>query len=372
MKRLVIASLIFVLTACGAEPSATSINSGPQLTQPGPTSSTTISYNPTWKTKVPFDSFAAPFAQSVCDTLDVWKPPVESTTQEVREFTSLTNDLKEMIGTPSKPSYSDTYIQILAEALYALKLERTEPNSPYLPYTISERMYRVLCDDLGLTSSNSRFGVLNWDPQPTSTTTQPQLANGYRRFEINGFQIKPEVDLNRKDLKKLDLSDADLENSILIKTDFSWSNLSGANLTGARMASANFTYSKLADARIVAANGESANLTMATLSNANLLASNFTAADLTWANLTGANLEQAFLERSKLVGTNLTKANLKNAFLASADLTGANLKGANLSGADLNNVILVDVNLFGANLSRTNLEGATFGRTIMPDGKIKD
>ena len=57
-------------------------------------------------------------------------------------------------------------------------------------------------------------------------------------------------------------------------------------------------------------------------------------------------------EKCKLIGADLRKANLNN-----AKLKGAKLEGANLWQPDLN---------------RANLEGATFCKTIMPDGSVNN
>ena len=92
-------------------------------------------------------------------------------------------------------------------------------------------------------------------------------------------------------------------------------------------------------------NGVRANLRKADLSEANLYGANLRKADLSEANLYGANLRKADLSRSDLSWAylslidlreaDLTEANLYGANLRKADLSEANLYGANLREADL-------------------------------------
>jgi hypothetical protein len=98
--------------------------------------------------------------------------------------------------------------------------------------------------------------------------------------------------------------------------------LIGANLQGANLSNAD-----LQEAILVQANLQGANLTRANLSWATLREGN-----LTRANLTAANRREAVLR-----GTNLTCANLVWANLLGADVKGANLTGAQLTLAHWTN-----------------------------------
>jgi hypothetical protein len=70
----------------------------------------------------------------------------------------------------------------------------------------------------------------------------------------------------------------------------------------------------------------------------------------------------AFFER-KAQGSDLSRANF----------TDAQLAAANFQGADLGGACLVGANLLGAVVDgSTNLEGAVFCRTLMPDGSYDD
>lgn len=64
---------------------------------------------------------------------------------------------------------------------------------------------------------------------------------------------------------------------------------------------------------------------------------------------------------------------VQGAELREANFTGAQLARANLAGADLSGACLVGANLLNASIDdATNLEGAIFCRTLMPDGSIND
>ena len=79
--------------------------------------------------------------------------------------------------------------------------------------------------------------------------------------------------------------------------------------------------------------------------------------NLSGNNFSGSNMYQAVITESKLYEANFSGANLYDADLSKANLTKANLTGANLTNA---------------NLTNANLDGATWSRTICPDGSKND
>ena len=91
-----------------------------------------------------------------------------------------------------------------------------------------------------------------------------------------------------------------------------------------------------------------ANLRRADLSDADLSGANLRRADLSGADLSGADLSGADLRRADLSGADLSGADLSDANLSGADLSDANLSGANLSGADLSGADLSGADLSGA------------------------
>ena len=90
------------------------------------------------------------------------------------------------------------------------------------------------------------------------------------------------------------------------------------------------------------------------LAEANLWQANLSAAELVGINLAAANLQNANLSWANLAGANLSNSNLIGANLEGADLSGANLKGANLTSANL-----VSACLFQAQLDELTKNFAT-------------
>jgi hypothetical protein len=123
------------------------------------------------------------------------------------------------------------------------------------------------------------------------------------------------------------------------RADLRRADLSGANLIGA----------DLRDANLIGADLRGADLSGAELRDANLIGADLSGAELRDANLIGADLRRADLSGANLSGAELRDANLIGADLRRADLSGANLSGANLSWAELRDANLIGANLCGAN-----------------------
>jgi uncharacterized protein YjbI with pentapeptide repeats len=119
------------------------------------------------------------------------------------------------------------------------------------------------------------------------------------------------LDLERADLSKADLREANLPMVRLLRVDLSEADLTGANLYKAILGTANLSEADLSGAGLFGA----------WLSGANL-----TKANLSWAHLTGANLTL-----TKLSGAYLTKANLSEANVSQWQLDqAASLEGATM------------------------------------------
>jgi hypothetical protein len=138
--------------------------------------------------------------------------------------------------------------------------------------------------------------------------------------------------------RPFDLFRANLSGQWLFQEDLRKANLSFANLSGAMLAAANLS---------------NADLSKANLSNADLRAY-LGGANLSYANLSNANL------RGYLSGANLSYANLSGANLSEANLSDANLRGADLSDAKLSDA---------KNLTQTQLDEACGNsKTKLPEG----
>jgi len=160
------------------------------------------------------------------------------------------------------------------------------------------------------------------------------------------------LNLRRRDLRIIDLSN---------------NNFIGADLTGANLKKKNFTGKNFTKAKLIDANLERAKLSKANLSNTTSTNANFTD-----ANLTEAILQESFLFKANLTRATLIKANLEGAYLSTANLTKAILIGANLTKANLTRAILIDANLEGANLEGAiligaNLTGANLSGVILSE-----
>ena len=99
-----------------------------------------------------------------------------------------------------------------------------------------------------------------------------------------------------------------------------------------------------------------ANLSRAILINANLTGAILRNTTLGEANLSFANLHYADLRNADLRSTTLINATLNGAILSFADLNGANLRNATLSFA-----IFSFADLTGADLNEATIGGTTFG-----------
>lgn len=152
--------------------------------------------------------------------------------------------------------------------------------------------------------------------------------------------IEQGMDLSGLPLPRVNLQDANLNNGILINTNFQRANMIGAHLTDADV-SKSFLYAT--------------DFTNAEMSGVDLTNSNLFQAYLVDANLSEAVLTKAFIATAKMNDANLNRAFLDETEMNEVDLTGANLLGANLTGANLSNANLSEANLSWANLTNVNL-----------------
>src|SRR5690606_14434446 len=112
------------------------------------------------------------------------------------------------------------------------------------------------------------------------------------------------------------------------------------------------------------------------LRKADLRGANLSGADLRGTNLRGADMQGANLNRADLSEANLTEASLFQANLRGADLFEANLNRANLTEADLGEASLkganlVSTNLAAANLSQCKIFGISAWKVITDDQTIQ-
>jgi uncharacterized protein YjbI with pentapeptide repeats len=101
----------------------------------------------------------------------------------------------------------------------------------------------------------------------------------------------------------------------------------GCNLSGANLKRFDLTGADLAGANLTGANLHRAKLTGANLAGANLTGANLNKADLRRTNLAGARLGEAMLFEADLSGSDLSRADLSGALMGSSHFTFATLEG---------------------------------------------
>lgn len=184
----------------------------------------------------------------------------------------------------------------------------------------------------------------------------PVKWNAWRRFH----EVK-KPDLSGADLNRVELPDASLEFALL----------TGARLNGANLTRANLYGSDLSGAKLCGAH----------LYGASLAGADLTRADLTEARLNGASLFLARLQSARLNGSELTHADLSSADLTDAYLTSTNLTGATISGTRfhnsmVSNTVFGDVDLRGAEGLETVRHGGPsvigIGTIYRSEGKIPE
>jgi uncharacterized protein YjbI with pentapeptide repeats len=95
-------------------------------------------------------------------------------------------------------------------------------------------------------------------------------------------------------------------------------------------------------------------------------------AQLQEADLRGADLQRAVLIRAQLQGARLNEARLQGADLRLAKLQGAELNGAQLQGADLSRTEMQGARLAAAQLEGANLDGAKLQGTLLSGANFRE
>jgi len=222
-------------------------------------------------------------------------------------------------------------------------------------------------------------------------------------------------DASGKNLSRIVLNDANLENANFSNANLDQARLQNANLKGAIFVEARLNGVTLSGANLRGARLNRASIVFSNLTRADLSLVDLSEADLTRANLTGAKLNGANLQGTKIgkprtpeatkldrealllwqalnepaVGRNMSRTNFlgfrfDNADLRRANFTDSNLsfatfENAKLNGANFTGAILNSANFSGADLSGTFLGSASWERdkpprsdakTVCPDGKL--
>lgn len=125
---------------------------------------------------------------------------------------------------------------------------------------------------------------------------------------------------NIKRLNRHQVTQINLVNSCLPRTNLNYVNLKGSNMNSANLTNSSLIESNMEGARLNQANFENSNLNQVCLKS---------------AYASGANFKDAFLIKAQLQNALLIKANFHNAYLMEADLRGSYLMGADFEQASL-------------------------------------
>lgn len=139
--------------------------------------------------------------------------------------------------------------------------------------------------------------------------------------------------LDRRDLRGVDLSHGSFSGWRFVRADLSGANLAGASFYRGLLFRANFS---------------GANLQGANFSRATLIQADFSNADLSQADFAGAEMFRANFAGAKGFKTGFRQADLSFANFAGADFTGADFRTADLYGVDLATANLADADFSGA------------------------
>ena len=164
-------------------------------------------------------------------------------------------------------------------------------------------------------------------------------------------------------LKQSNFSYSDIYGSIFNKVDFSRANLSSANFRSSEGIKAKFTESSIRNA--IFSNGDFSNAIFSKVqgNEVKFKGSNLTGASFDEAELKGSEFHGAELEKSTFNNSILHGAKFINANLLDSSFKGASLKGADLLGAKFRNANLEDSDFSGANIKNAIFIGAKIRNT---------
>ena len=169
-------------------------------------------------------------------------------------------------------------------------------------------------------------------------------------------------DLSYANFKNAQLSNATFKNSICVGTRFDGAQLIKADFTGANISGASFVKSNLQQASFYQASGDSPLFQYTRMQEANFSDCHFTFESIATngfidSNLAASDFRHANLQQSRFFYCNLTYADFANANLRRADMTGCDMSHAFFLNSDLGFTVLFSTNLSYANLSTIQCTG---------------
>ena len=145
----------------------------------------------------------------------------------------------------------------------------------------------------------------------------------------------PGCNLEEADLRRLDLTGANLEGANLKDANLFYTILDGANLSGADMSFTNLAYVRALTIVIDEPDSDGQNLTIpAQFVGANLEGSLLNYADFSGAVMEQTNFQDAYIHKTSFVDSDLSLSNFETTFVHDVDLRGANLCGSTYWGGN--------------------------------------
>lgn len=169
----------------------------------------------------------------------------------------------------------------------------------------------------------------------------------------------------RPSLYRLTLSELDLRKAELSSANLSYSTFLNCDLRGAYLSTAYMNGTQFRDTDLADANLDGAYLEYADLSGANLKGASLSLQGAWMSNFSGADRSEADLRNANLATVNLSGARLCSANLEGANLVETNLEGADLSGSDVYGVSAWNVQTDDeTNQAQLHVRGGRYGEPM--------
>jgi len=171
------------------------------------------------------------------------------------------------------------------------------------------------------------------------------------------------LSLSGEKIRKIELTNRQLNGATILNTDFLHSVLDGCNFSDSDLTGSRFREVSLVGVKLVNANLSSSILIKANIKDSKLTKAKLTGADLNGASLVGSSIAGADLRRASAKYTNFTNGRLNGANFENSDLSNAIFKNSNALKASFRNCILDEADFTGAKLNDVGFLGATMRLT---------
>jgi len=222
---------------------------------------------------------------------------------------------------------------------------------------VADNFYQIISPIIGGTQY---FESTDSDVTSKYITNLLSLEN----LEFNNVNFE-NLNLSGIDFSGRNLAHAIFYNTNLDNVDFTNANLEGANFAGASVNGANFSSANIEGAKFIKTQLKDANFRDAILDETLLVRLDFTN-----ANLSSTSIKDAKILGSSFKGMNLNGIDFSNTDFVDVDLSYSNVDDVDLAGNDLSHSNLTGVNLRGKNLEGTNLTNVLLTDTNVTDAQL--